>query len=152
MAKAAKKPATWQERARHVAGGARFYVDKARALLEDTQELRDALEQYSGFEPSDALETLSNAVVALNDAGEFRDGERIANLFDELSNLLPEGPLVDAFVEAHDELLRCVEQVEEYRDDPSSADADQKEEARDEARAALETFADTLDDLEQWMS
>lgn len=146
-------PPTFVERARKLSESDRLQYLKARELLEDLEELKDAAQTYIDKDATDVLEALGEAVEALNALSLLGltfpvDTQEAAGWVNNLSEQLPSTDQMQEFLDAHEQLEQALEEMQEHRDDPSGSTRDEKEYARDEARNALEGVADALEALD----
>jgi hypothetical protein len=145
-----KKPATLAVRVRRLSEGSRFYVD--REVIEELADVKVGLEEFTGADAGDAISTLRTSLESLNDPAALGLGVSEQNLaamldlLDQLEQLLPDADVMSTLSDRIEAAEELVAEVENQRDDPSSYDADERGDTRDNARTALEELADALDD------
>jgi vacuolar-type H+-ATPase subunit I/STV1 len=146
-----KGPLTYAAQARKLAESTRFQFLKAQALLEEMSDVREQIENFTQAEDalaalteiSEALEPLSQLGIGLS----IEQATRLAELTVELEQLLPDPELAEALNTALEEAQAVLEEMESQREDPSYADADEREYTRDQAREAFGILAEALDAL-----
>lgn len=150
---ATKVPPTWAERAQRIADGSRFYVDKANEFLEELDEVKSAAEAINDADVSDVVGTLRTileqlAVLSEADVALSQDTlEALTGCVDDFEEALGNMEL-EQLVTNLEEAREGVDEVMQQRDDPSSYDADERRDTRENTQSAFGALADTLSDLE----
>jgi hypothetical protein len=149
-----KPPATLADRCRKISEGSRFYVDKARDVVEELADVKTAVDELARADVAgavitlrdalDSLETLANAGIGLSEPEHAKLTEAIG----VLEELMPDEEALAALTEALEMAEESVNEVEYQRDDPSSYDADERSQSRDTARENFDALADALGGLD----
>lgn len=140
---------------RKAASAARLNVDKARAALDDLDEVKGCVDALVDADVSDALDTVDEFVAALAElvghglGVSDEDMATIAAAAETLRNLVPDPETLVAIQEAFPDAEQAVEVCEEHRDaERGEYDTDTKQEAREEAQEALTALADAIEAAE----
>lgn len=125
---------------------------KAREILDELNEVRDAAEAIQELGLPDLVDQLNQALDSLQiltDAGLVFDEDKmqaLVGLVSDLVDTVPDDEGLQSLVDAYDEALTAIETVEEQKDAARGEyTADDKREARDDAQEKLKDLADALD-------
>lgn len=149
-----KPPATLADRCRKISEGSRFYVDKARDVVEELGDIRSAVDELTSADVSQAVVTLRDALASLeslaNEGIGMTEAEhaQLTEAVGVLEELIPDEDALSTLTDALEMAEESVNEVEQQRDDPSSYDADERSQTRDTARENFDALADALTDLE----
>lgn len=141
-----KKQKTIAERAWDIANGERFQAAKARAILEELAEAKDAFEESSIDSALTAMEEALTALEPANECGALPMSLELAReLFYQLRQALPDPEQMQDLVSACEELDSRLDDLASATEPGSGYSKDEKDTARDAARDAMVTLTDALD-------